>query len=109
MTDVDLAKQASWGSMRDNTEIGSAGGGVDGGQYQMPMPHLITEGLITKGNQKIPMYNLLQLITQGNGIALANKHKGQGLGTKIDTGKAVFDKLNSAKTPFTAAQTFPSC
>jgi bicarbonate transport system substrate-binding protein len=108
MTDVDLAKQASWGSMRDNTEIGSAGGGVDGGQYQMPMPHLITEGVITKGNQKIPMYNLVQLITQGNGIALANKHKGQGLGTKIDTGKSVFDKLNSAKTPFTAAQTFPA-
>ncbi len=108
MTEVDLAKQASWGSMRDNTEIGSAGGGVDGGQYQMPMPHLITEGVITKGNQKIPMYNLLQLITQGNGIALANKHKGQGLGTKINTGKSVFDKLNSAKTPFTAAQTFPA-
>jgi bicarbonate transport system substrate-binding protein len=74
----------------------------------MPMPHLITEGLITKGNQKIPMYNLLQLITHGNGIALASKHKGQGLGTKIDSGKSVFDKLNSAKTPFTAAQTFPA-
>lgn len=108
MTDVNLAKQASWGSMRDNTEIGSAGGGVDGGQYQMPMPHLITEGVITKGNQKIPMYLLAQLITHGNGIALANKHKGQGLGTKISTGKSVFDKLNSAKTPFTAAQTFPA-
>jgi bicarbonate transport system substrate-binding protein len=108
MTGVKLDKQASWGSMRDNTEIGSAGGGVDGGQYQMPMPHLITEGVITKGNQKIPMYLLAQLITHGNGIALANKHKGQGLGTKINTGKAVFDKLNSAKTPFTAAQTFPA-
>jgi len=23
MSDVDLSKQASWGSMRDNTEIGS--------------------------------------------------------------------------------------
>ncbi len=108
MTDVDLAKQASWGSMRDNTEIGSTGGGVDGGQYQMPMPHLMTEGVITKGNQKIPMYLLAQLITQGNGIAIASKHKGQGLGTKIDQGKAVFDKLNSAKTPFTAAYTFPA-
>jgi len=30
MSDVDLSKQASWGSMRDNTEIGSGGGGVDG-------------------------------------------------------------------------------
>lgn len=108
MTEVNLAKQASWGSMRDNTEIGSAGGGVDGGQYQMPMPHLITEGVITKGNEKIRMYLLAQLITHGNGIALANKHKGQGLGTKINTGKSVFEKLNSAKTPFTAAQTFPA-
>jgi bicarbonate transport system substrate-binding protein len=108
MTDVDLAKQASWGSMRDNTEIGSAGGGVDGGQYQMPMPHLITEGLITKGNQKIPMYNLLQLITQGNGIAIANKHKGKGLGAKLDQSKGLFNQLKSANTPFTAAQTFPA-
>jgi bicarbonate transport system substrate-binding protein len=72
MTGVELAKQASWGAMRDNTEIGSSGGGVDGGQYQMPMPHLITEGAITKGNQKIPMYVLAQLITQGNGIAVAS-------------------------------------
>jgi bicarbonate transport system substrate-binding protein len=54
MTGVEISKQASWGSMRDNTEIGSAGGGVDGGQYQMPMPHLIAEGIITKGNQKFP-------------------------------------------------------
>jgi bicarbonate transport system substrate-binding protein len=107
MPDVDLAKQASWGSMRDNTEIGSAGGGVDGGQYQMPMPHLITEGLITKGNQKIPMYNLLQLITQGNGIAIANKHKGKGIAAKLDQSKALFTQLKSTNAPFTAAQTFP--
>ncbi len=107
MTEVELAKQASWGSMRDNTEIGSGGGGVDGGQYQMPMPHLITEGLITKGNQKIPMYVLAQLITQGNGIAVANKYKGQGLGLDLAKGgKAVFDQLKSTKNPFSAAYTF---
>lgn len=107
MTDVELAKQASWGSMRDNTEIGSSGGGVDGGQYQMPMPHLITEGLITKGNQKIPMYLLAQLITHGNGIAVANKYKGQGLGLDLAKGgKTVFDQLKSTKNPFSAAYTF---
>lgn len=107
MKDVDLSKQASWGSMRDNTEIGSTGGGVDGGQYQMPMPHLITEGRITKGNQKIPMYLLAQLITQGNGIAVANKHAGKGLGLDLSkSGKAVFDQLKSTKSPFTAAYTF---
>jgi bicarbonate transport system substrate-binding protein len=106
MTDVDLAKQASWGAMRDNTEIGSAGGGVDGGQYQMPMPHLITEGVITKGNKKIPMYLLAQLITHGNGIAIANKHQGKGVGVKLDQGKAVFNQLKATPTPFTAAYTF---
>lgn len=86
MTDVELSKQASWGSMRDNTEIGSAGGGVDGGQYQMPMPHLITEGVITKGNRKIPMYLLAQLITHGNGIAVASKHQGKGI--ELDLAKS---------------------
>ena len=107
MTEVELAKQASWGAMRDNTEIGSTGGGVDGGQYQMPMPHLITEGIITKGNQKIPMYLLAQLITHGNGIAVANKYKGKELGLDLSKGgKAVFDGLKSTKNPFTAAYTF---
>lgn len=107
MTEVELAKQASWGSMRDNTEIGSGGGGVDGGQYQMPMPHLITEGLITKGKQKIPMYVLAQLITQGNGIAVATKHQGKGLELNLAKGgKGLFDQLKSSKTPFTAAYTF---
>jgi bicarbonate transport system substrate-binding protein len=107
MTNVKLSKQASWGSMRDNTEIGDAGGGVEGGQYQMPMPHLINEGLITKGNQKIPMYVLAQLNTQGNGIAVASKHLGKGLEVNLAKGgKAVFDQLKSTKTPFTAAFTF---
>ncbi|MBD2776009.1 CmpA/NrtA family ABC transporter substrate-binding protein [Iningainema tapete] len=107
MTEVELLKQASWGSMRDNTEIGSSGGGVDGGQYQMPMPHLITEGLITKGNAKIPMYVLAQLITQGNGIAVASKHQGKGIELNLaKAGKPIFDQLKSAKTPFTAAFTF---
>ena len=33
MTDVDVSKQANWGSARDNVEIGAAGGGIDGGQW----------------------------------------------------------------------------
>ncbi|MBD2744881.1 CmpA/NrtA family ABC transporter substrate-binding protein [Coleofasciculus sp. FACHB-1120] len=107
MTEVEISKQASWGSMRDNTEIGSAGGGVDGGQYQMPMPHLIAEGIITKGNQKIPMYLLAQLNTHGNGIALASKHLGKGMSLKMNGGTALFNQLKSANTPFTAAHTFP--
>jgi bicarbonate transport system substrate-binding protein len=106
MKDVELAKQASWGAARDNVEIGSAGGGIDGGQWQMPMPHLITEGLITKGNQKIPMYVLAQLITHGNGIAIASKHQGKGITLQLASAKSLFTQLKSS-TPFTAAFTFP--
>ncbi|MCA1908250.1 MAG: ABC transporter substrate-binding protein, partial [Magnetospirillum sp.] len=30
LTDVQVVKQASWGTTRDNLELGSAGGGIDG-------------------------------------------------------------------------------
>ncbi len=107
MTNVDVSKQANWGSARDNVEIGAAGGGIDGGQWQMPMPYLISEGKITKGNQKIPMYVLAQLNTQGNGIAIANMHKGKGVGLKLEGTKSLFDGLKSSNKKFKAAQTFP--
>ncbi len=108
MSGVELSKQASWGSARDNLEIGSQGGGIDGGQWQMPMPHLITEGVITKGNVKIPMYVLAQLITHGNGIAISNKWKGQGIDLKLTQGQAVVSQLKSKGNIFKAAYTFPN-
>ncbi len=108
MTDVTVAKQANWGSARDNVEIGSAGGGIDGGQWQMPMPYQISEGLITKGSVKIPMYVLAQLNTQGNGIAIAGKHKGKGITLKLNQAAQDYMKgLKAAGTPFKAAYTFP--
>jgi bicarbonate transport system substrate-binding protein len=106
MTDVDISKQSNWGAARDSVKIGSAAGGIDGGQWQMPMPYLISEGIITD-NQKIPMYVLLQLNTQGNAIAIANKHKDKGLALKMDKAKAFFDKLKSEGSRFKAAYTFP--
>jgi bicarbonate transport system substrate-binding protein len=107
MPDVDVSKQANWGSARDNVVIGSAGGGIDGGQWQMPMPHLLSEGLLTQGNQKVPMYILAQLNTQGNGIAIANKHLGKGLGLDLTNARDYILSLKSAGTPFKAANTFP--
>jgi bicarbonate transport system substrate-binding protein len=107
MTGVELSKQASWGSARDNVEIGSAGGGIDGGQWQMPMPHLISEGIITKGNVKIPMYLLMQLITHGNGIAVASKWEGQGIDLKLAQGQTIISQLKSSNNIFKAAHTFP--
>ena len=108
MTEVKVAKQANWGSARDNVEIGSAGGGIDGGQWQMPMPYLISKGLITKNSTPIPMYILAQLNTQGNGIAIAGKHQGKGLGLKLEQPAQDYIKgLKAAGTPFKAAYTFP--
>lgn len=107
MTEVEVSKQANWGSARDNVEIGSAAGGIDGGQWQMPMPYLISEGLITKNNVKIPMYVLAQLNTQGNGVAIANKHIGKNIGLDLKGAKTYIDELKATGTPFKAAYTFP--
>ena len=106
MVGLTVDKQANWGAARDNVKIGSAGGGIDGGQWQMPMPYLISEGLITD-NAKIPMYILAQLNTQGNGIAIANKHMGKGIGLKLNEKVAFFKDLKSSGTRFKAAYTFP--
>lgn len=72
--DVQLSKQANWGAARDNVVLGSAGGGIDGGQWQLPMPHMISTGAITNG-KKVPMVILAMLMSQGNGIAAANAVK----------------------------------
>jgi bicarbonate transport system substrate-binding protein len=114
LKNAQVIKQSSWGAARDNVEIGSSGGGIDGGQWQMPMPHLISEGLITKGNVKIPMYVLLQTSTQGNGIAIANKRAdgtellGKGIGLKADGSLSFIKELKAKGNPFTAAYTFPA-
>lgn len=108
MTEVEVSKQANWASARDNVTIGSAGGGIDGGQWQMPMPHLISEGIITNG-QKVPMYVLAQLNTQGNGIAISGIHAGKGFGVDI-SGAADYVKgfQSNQGRKFKAAHTFPN-
>ncbi|MCA1993069.1 MAG: ABC transporter substrate-binding protein [Coleofasciculus sp. S288] len=108
MTEVDVSKQASWAAARDNVTIGSQGGGIDGGQWQMPMPHLMSEGIITNG-QKIPMYVLAQLNTHGNGIAIAQIHEGKGVALDISSAADYikgFQSTNGRK--FKAAHTFPN-
>lgn len=107
MTGVEVSKQANWGSARDNVEIGSAGGGIDGGQWQMPMPYQISEGLITKNNTKIPMYVLAMLNTQGNGIAIAKSQEGKNIGLDMSKARDYIKGLKQEGKPFRAAYTFP--
>lgn len=105
LPNAEVSKQANWASARDNVVIGSAGGGIDGGQWQMPMPYLINEGTITTNNQKVPMAVLAQLNTQGNGIAVAGIHKGKGIHLKISDPSAITNPASGKK--FKAAFTFP--
>jgi bicarbonate transport system substrate-binding protein len=106
--DVKLLKQANWGAARDNVVLGAAGGGIDGGQWQLPMPQMITEGALTNG-KKVPMVILAMLMSQGNGIAAADAVKDGNL--SVDLAKSspgFFEKFNQKEgRKFRAAYTFP--
>ena len=104
---VNLTKQANWGAARDNVVLGSAGGGIDGGQWQLPMPQMISEGAITNG-KKVPMYVLAMLMSQGNGIAASNQVKDGNLSVNLSqTSPGFFDKFNQKEgRKFKAAYTF---
>jgi bicarbonate transport system substrate-binding protein len=106
--EVKLSKQANWGAARDNVVLGSAGGGIDGGQWQLPMPQMISEGALTNG-KKVPMVILAMLMSQGNGIAAAETVKEGNL--SVDLAKSspgFFETFNQKEgRKFRAAYTFP--
>ena len=106
--EVNLSKQSSWGAARDNLVLGGVGGGIDGGQWQLPMPQMISEGAITNGN-KVPMVILAMLMSQGNGIAASNAVKDGNLSVDLKTSSPGFFEKFSQKQgrKFKAAYTFP--
>jgi bicarbonate transport system substrate-binding protein len=106
--DVKLSKQANWGAARDNVVLGSAGGGIDGGQWQLPMPQMISEGAITNG-KKVPMVVLAMLMSQGNGIAAANTVKDGNLSIDLRSSSPGFFDAFARKEGrrFRAAYSFP--
>ncbi|MGB3266488.1 MAG: CmpA/NrtA family ABC transporter substrate-binding protein [Microcoleus sp.] len=102
MKDVQIAKQASWPVTRDNLELGSDKGGIDGAHLLTPMAHQMTLGTITKGNQPVPMNILARLNTNGQGISLGQKYLDLKIGTDSKPFKAA---LANQKVPI--AMTFP--
>lgn len=107
LTDVQLAKQPSWAALRDNVEIGSQGGGIDGGHFQSPIPELIAEGIGTKGNKKVPMYTMARLNTHGVGISLASKYQTLKVNRDSAPLKQAFAQAKAANQPLKCAITFP--
>ncbi|MFT7401050.1 MAG: nitrate/nitrite transport system substrate-binding protein, partial [Hydrogenophaga sp.] len=61
MTEVEVLKQSSWGTTRDNLVLGSGKGGIDGGHILTPMPYLISSGAMTANNVPVPINILARL------------------------------------------------
>ncbi|MBW4546040.1 MAG: ABC transporter substrate-binding protein [Symplocastrum torsivum CPER-KK1] len=105
MKDVEVVKQASWPVTRDNIELGSASGGIDGAHILSPMPYLMSLGKITK--QPVPMYILARLNTNGQAISVANTYKDMKVGLDSKPLKEAFSKAKSSGKELKAAITFP--
>ncbi|KYH00794.1 CmpA/NrtA family ABC transporter substrate-binding protein [Bradyrhizobium sp. DOA1] len=107
MPDVDVQKQASWGTTRDNLVLGSEGNGIDGAHILTPMPYLISAGKVTQNNQPTPMYILARLNLDSQCISVANEYADLKLGVDAAPFKAALDKKKASGKAVKAAMTFP--
>ena len=105
MPEVKVVKQTSWAVTRDNLELGSAKGGIDGAHILSPMPLLLTAGKITKSKQPLPMYTLARLNTQGQAISASKELLDEKLTINNKDGLAKASKGLGRKIK--AAVTFP--
>lgn len=107
MTEVEVLKQTSWGTTRDNLVLGSAANGIDGAHLLTPMAYLISAGKITTNNQPVPMSILARLNLAGQCISVGEEYQSLKLGTDSSPFKpALLAKKASGKT-VNAAVTFP--
>jgi nitrate/nitrite transport system substrate-binding protein len=106
MKDVEVVKQASWDTTRDNLVLGSAAGGIDGAHILTPMPYLITTGKVTDG-KPVPMYILARLNLDGQCISISNEYRDLKIGLDSSPLKAKFAESRAAGKEPKCAVTFP--
>jgi nitrate/nitrite transport system substrate-binding protein len=107
MPDVEVVKQASWGTTRDNLVLGSQGNGIDGAHILTPMPYLISAGKVTQNNVPTPMYILARLNLDSQCISVAAEYAALEVGLDARPFKAALEKKKAAGKPVKAAMTFP--
>lgn len=107
MPDVEVTKQASWGTTRDNLVLGGEGNGIDGAHILSPMPYLISAGKVTQNNQPTPMYILARLNLDAQCISIAKEYADLKIGADSAPLKAVFDAKKAAGKSAKIAMTFP--
>ncbi|MBN2646741.1 MAG: ABC transporter substrate-binding protein [Thiotrichales bacterium] len=107
MTDVEVLKQSSWGTTRDNLVLGSAKGGIDGGHILTPMPYLISTGAMTPNNIPVPMHILARLNLGGQCISVGKEYEDLKIGTDSAPFKAALQAKQAKGLAVNAAMTFP--
>jgi nitrate/nitrite transport system substrate-binding protein len=107
LPDIEILKQASWGAMRDNIALGTKANGIDGGHILRPKTHLYATGKVMQNNQPLPMYSLLSLNEDCQGISVANEYKDLKVGTDSSALKEAFEKKKAAGKEVKVAMTFP--
>ena len=107
MPDVEVQKQASWGTTRDNLVLGSEGNGIDGAHILTPMPYLISAGKVTQNNEPTPMYILARLNLNGQCISVSKEYADLKVGIDTAPFKAALEKKKAAGKAVKAAMTFP--
>jgi nitrate/nitrite transport system substrate-binding protein len=107
MPDMDISKQASWGATRDNMMLGTKANGIDGAHLLRPKVHLYTTGKVTQNNQPLPMYTLLNLNYDCQGLSVSNEYKDLKVGIDSSPLKAAFAKKKAEGKEVKAAMTFP--
>ncbi|MBB3972871.1 CmpA/NrtA family ABC transporter substrate-binding protein [Hansschlegelia beijingensis] len=107
MTEVEVAKQSSWGTTRDNIVLGSAGGGIDGAHILTPMPYLITTGAMTQNNRPTEMMILGRLNVAGQCISVGQEYADLKLGLDTRPFKTALEKKKASGKDVKAAMTFP--
>jgi nitrate/nitrite transport system substrate-binding protein len=107
MPDVEVQKQASWGTTRDNLVLGSEGNGIDGAHILTPMPYLISTGKVTQNNVPTPMYILARLNLDSQCISVAQEYADLKIGLDTRPFKAALEKKKASGKAVKAAMTFP--
>ena len=107
MTGVEVLKQSSWGTTRDNLVLGSARNGIDGAHILTPMPYLISTGAMTANNIPTPMYILARLNLGGQCISVGQEYMDLQLGVDSQPFKAALEAKKASGRAVNAAMTFP--
>src|SRR6195952_4523977 len=107
MPDVEVTKQASWGTTRDNLVLGSEGNGIDGAHILTPMPYLISAGKVTQNSQPTPMYILARLNLDSQCISVSNEYSDLKIGVYTTPFKPALEKKKASGKSIKAAMTFP--